>query len=430
LLAQAAERMRGALSSGLILVRTEAPRHDKVFSMTRNADLAHRGADVLVGNYAPQPISLVEGEGCWLVDADGNRYLDLMGGIATAALGHANPKLRAALEAQAAKLWHVSNLYTTEPQIRLAERLTAHCFAETVYFCNSGAEANEAAMKLARRHHRDRGDDRFEIIAFEGAFHGRTLFTVSATGTPAYWKGFEPLVPGIHHAPWGDLDAVRALLSERTAAILVEPIQGEGGLRLPPPGFLAGLRELADENGCLLIFDEVQVGMGRTGTLFAHEQEGVTPDIMTLAKALGGGIPIGAMCTTKALAAALVPGTHASTFGGNPLACAVAAVVVDELVEGGVLDHAKSMGERLRNGLEAIAAEAGPAKVREARGRGLLRGLALTGSPGPTIDACRERGVLVISAGDNVLRIAPPLIISAEEIDQGLAVIREVLCVA
>lgn len=395
--------------------------------MTMNSEIAKRGAEVLVGNYAPQPITLVRGEGCWLYDADGERYLDFMGGIATAALGHAHPRLRAALEAQAAKLWHVSNLYTTEPQIRLAERLTANCFAEVVYFCNSGAEANEAALKLARKHHRDHGRDRFEIVAFDGAFHGRTLFTVSVTGTPAYWKGFEPLVPGIHHAPWGDLDAVRQRLSPRTAAIIVEPMQGEGGLRVPKPGFLAGLRRLADENGCLLIFDEVQVGMGRTGTLFAHEQEGVIPDVMTLAKALGGGFPIGAMCTTKALATALGPGTHASTFGGNPLACAVASAVIDELVEGGVLDQAKSMGERLGAGLDQIATEVGTGKVLEARGRGLLRGLALTQPPRTLIDACRERGVLVISAGANVLRIAPPLIISPEEIDHGLSVLRDAL---
>jgi predicted acetylornithine/succinylornithine family transaminase len=394
---------------------------------TRNAEIAERGATVLVGNYAPQPIALVRGEGCWLYDAEDNRFLDLMGGIATAVLGHANPKLRAALDEQASRLWHVSNLYTTEPQIAVAERLTEHSFAEAIYFCNSGAEANEAALKLARRHHRDHGRDRFEIIAFDGAFHGRTLFTVSATGTPAYWKGFEPLVPGIHHAPWGDLDAVRELLSDRTAAILVEPIQGEGGIRLPPPGFLKGLRDLADENGCLLIFDEVQVGMGRTGTLFAYEQEDVVPDVMTLAKALGGGIPIGAMCTTRELSKALVPGTHASTFGGNPLACAVAKTVLDELIEGGVLDHAKAMGERLGEGLESIATEAGPARVIETRGRGMLRGLALAKPPGPTIDACRERGVLVISAGGDVLRLAPPLTISAEEIDHGLAVLREVL---
>ncbi len=395
--------------------------------MTTNAEIAERGKKVLVANYAPQPVSLVRGEGCWLIDAEGRRYLDLMGGIATACLGHANPKLRAALEVQAGLLWHASNLFTTEPQIRLAERLCAASFAEAVFFCNSGAEANEAAMKLARKWHRDQGQDRFEIIAFEGGFHGRTLFTVSATGTPAYWKGFEPMVPGIHHARFNDLESVKALLNERTAAILVEPIQGEGGIRTPDRGFLAGLRRLADENGCLLIFDEVQTGIGRTGTLFAHQQEGVVPDVMTLAKALGGGIPIGAMCTTRKLASALVPGTHASTFGGNPLACAVACAVIDELLEGGVLDHAKAMGERLGDGLDAIAAALGPEKVIASRGRGLLRGLALVKPVAPVIDACRARGVLVISAGGNVLRLAPPLVISAEEVDHGLAVLREVL---
>lgn len=403
--------------------------------MSSNTEIADRGRDVLVGNYAPQPVALVRGEGCWLFDAEGNKFLDFMGGIATATLGHANPKLQAALADQASKVWHVSNLYTTEPQIALAERITSNSFAEAVYFCNSGAEANEAALKLARRHHYDQkkaglqttDDDRVEIIAFDGAFHGRTLFTVSATGTPAYWEGFGPMVPGIHHAPWGDLEAVSALLSSKTAAILVEPIQGEGGIRLPASGFLQGLRDLADDNGCLLIFDEVQVGMGRTGSLFAYEQECVVPDVMTLAKALGGGIPIGAMCTTRALSKALIPGTHASTFGGNPLACAVAATIFDELIDGGILDHAKSMGERLGEGLDAIAAEAGPSRVVEARGRGLLRGLAMPEAPGAIIDACRERGVLVISAGGNVLRLAPPLIINEAEIDLGLAVLREVI---
>jgi len=395
--------------------------------MTTNAEIAERGQKVLVGNYAPQPVSLVRGEGCWLVDAEGRRYLDLMGGIATACLGHAHPKLRAALEAQAALLWHGSNLFTTEPQIRLAERLTACSFAESVFFCNSGAEANEAALKLARKWARDQGEERFEIVAFENGFHGRTLFTVSATGTPAYWKGFEPLVPGVFHAKYDDLASVEALLSPRTAAIIVEPVQGEGGLRTPSRGFLAGLRRLADANGCLLILDEVQTGMGRTGTLFAHQQEGVVPDVMTLAKALGGGIPIGAMLTTKRFASALVPGTHGSTFGGNPLACAVACAVVDELIDGGVLDHAKAMGERLGDGLDAIAAALGPEKVLAARGRGLLRGLALVKPVAGVIDACRARGVLVISAGGNVLRMAPPLVISPEEIDHGLAVLREVL---
>jgi acetylornithine/N-succinyldiaminopimelate aminotransferase len=388
--------------------------------MTENAQIASRGADVLVGNYKPQPIALVRGEGCHVWDADGNRYLDLMGGIATVSLGHCHPKIVAALEAQARKIWHVSNLYTTEPQIGLAERITHFSFAERVFFSNSGAEANEAALKLARRWHRDRGDDRYEIIAFDGAFHGRTLFTVTATGTPAYWQGFEPMVPGVHHAPYGDLAAVESLLSERTAAIIVEPVQGEGGVRMPPEGFLAGLRDLADRNGCLLIFDEVQTGMGRTGPLFAYQDSGVIPDVMTLAKALGNGIPISAMCTLQRFAQALVPGTHASTFGGNPLAAAVAAAVFDELIDGGVLARAQAVAEHLEAGLAALAERAGPDKVIEARGAGMLRALELPGPAAPVIDRCRERGVLVIQAGPNVLRLAPPLIVNREEIDEGL----------
>jgi acetylornithine/N-succinyldiaminopimelate aminotransferase len=388
--------------------------------MTENAQIASRGADVLVGNYKPQPIALVRGEGCHVWDADGNRYLDLMGGIATVSLGHCHPKIVAALEAQARKIWHVSNLYTTEPQIGLAERITHFSFAERVFFSNSGAEANEAALKLARRWHRDRGDDRYEIIAFDGAFHGRTLFTVTVTGTPAYWQGFEPMVPGVHHAPYGDLAAVESLLSERTAAIIVEPVQGEGGVRMPPEGFLAGLRDLADRNGCLLIFDEVQTGMGRTGPLFAYQDSGVIPDVMTLAKALGNGIPISAMCTLQRFAQALVPGTHASTFGGNPLAAAVAAAVFDELIDGGVLARAQAVAEHLEAGLAALAERAGPDKVIEARGAGMLRALELPGPAAPVIDRCRERGVLVIQAGPNVLRLAPPLIVNREEIDEGL----------
>jgi acetylornithine/N-succinyldiaminopimelate aminotransferase len=391
-----------------------------------NATLADAAAAVLVGNYAPQPIALVRGEGCHLYDAEGRAYLDLMGGIATASLGHCHPRIVAALEEQAHKLWHVSNLYTTEPQIRLAELLTQHSFAERAFFCNSGAEANEAALKLARRHQFDRGEDRFEIIAFDGSFHGRTLFTVSATGQPAYWKGFEPVVPGIHFAPFGDLDAVKALMGPHTAAILVEPVQGEGGVRPAPAGFLAGLRELADESGALLIFDEVQCGMGRTGPLFAHQHDSVTPDVMTLAKALGNGIPIGAMCTTERHAEALVPGTHASTFGGNPLAAACATAVLNELLSGGVLDHALEVGRHLGEGLSAIA-ERHPERVVESRGRGLLRALELHEPVGDLIDACREEGVLVIQAGAKVLRFAPPLIITREQIDEGLAVVERQL---
>jgi acetylornithine/N-succinyldiaminopimelate aminotransferase len=395
-----------------------------------NESIAERGRSVLVGNYRPQPITLVRGHGCRVEDADGNRYLDLMGGIATAVLGHCHPALVRALETQAHQIWHVSNLYNTRPQIELAERLVRHSFAERVFFCNSGAEANEAALKLARRFHRERGDDRFEIVAFEGGFHGRTLFTVSATGTPAYWKGFEPLVPGIRHAPYGDLAATEALLSEKTAAILVEPVQGEGGVRPAPPGFLRGLRELADANGCLLVLDEVQTGMGRTGTLFAHEQHGVTPDVMTLAKALGGGIPIGATCTTEAVASALVPGTHGSTFGGNPLAAACACAVMDVLIEEGVLEHGRRMGAFLGERLGAMARRLGPERVVEARGEGLLRGIELTSAAGPVVERCREQGVLVITAGEKVLRLAPPLTIEQSELSEGLEAIEKAVVAA
>ena len=391
-----------------------------------NATIAQRGESYLLQNYSPQPIALVRGQGCRLEDADGKQYLDLMGGIATALLGHCHPALVHALEEQAGKLWHASNLYSTEPQTGLAERLVRHSFADRVYFCNSGAEANEAALKLARRWQRDRGEDRYEIIAFDGAFHGRTLFTLSATGTPAYWQSFEPLVPGIHHAPFGDLAAVEALLSEKTAAILVEPVQGEGGVRPAPDGFLAGLRELADRNGCLLIFDEVQTGMGRTGTLFAHEQAGVTPDVMTLAKALGGGMPIGAMCATERVAGALVPGTHASTFGGNPLAAACACAVMDVLIEQGVLEHGRRMGGYLGEQLEKLAGRH-TSQVVETRGAGLLRAVELASPAGPVVEKCREDGVLVITAGANVVRLAPPLVIEQSELQEGLDVLERAI---
>lgn len=387
-----------------------------------NQEIQQRASNVLVANYARQPLSIVRGEGCHLFDADGRRYLDLMGGIATVALGHAHPRIVAALEAQAHKLWHASNLFTTEPQVRAAERIVANSFAERVFFCNSGAEANEAALKLARRWHRDRGDDRYEIIAFHGSFHGRTLFTVSATGTPAYWKGFEPLVPGVAFATFGDAGSVEALLSERTAAIIVEPVQGESGVRPAPPGFLRELRALADENGAILIFDEVQAGMGRTGTLFAYEQHDATPDVMTLAKALGNGIPIGAMCTTERYAKALVPGTHASTFGGNPLAAACADAVLAELTEGGVLEHARHVAKWLDGRLAALARSLGDAIV-EVRGVGHLRGIELPGPAGDVVARCREQGVLVIQAGPNTLRLAPPLVIAQAELDHGIAVI-------
>jgi len=398
--------------------------------MSANESMDQRRQAVLVPNYAPQPIHIERGQGCRVWDANGRSYLDLMGGIATALLGHCHPRIINALEHQAHRLWHVSNLFITGPQVELAERLARHGFAERFFFCNSGAEANEAALKLARRYARDRGEDRFEFIAFEGGFHGRTLFTLSATGTPAYWAGFEPLVPGFHHVAYGDLAATQERLSDRTAAIIVEPVQGENGVRPAPAGFLSGLRELADRNGCLLIMDEVQTGMGRTGPLFAHQDSGVEPDMMTLAKALANGLPLGALCTTESIAESLIPGTHGSTFGGNPLATAVACAVLDELVEGGVLDHAKEVGHYMGEQLEALAERVGKDRVVETRGVGHLRALELTGPAGPVIDRCREAGVLVISAGANIVRLAPALILTRDEVDEGLAGLEEALSAA
>ncbi len=392
-----------------------------------NQEMDSRRRAVLTPNYAPQPIQIQRGDGSRVWDADGRIYLDLMGGIATAVLGHCHPKVMAALEKQAHTLWHASNLYATGPQVALAEKLAQFSFADQFFFCNSGAEANEAALKLARRFARDQGEDRFEFVAFEGAFHGRTLFTLSATGTPAYWQGFEPLVPGFHHVPYGDLAATENALSSQTAAIIVEPLQGEGGVRPPPPGFLAGLRELANQNGCLLIMDEVQTGMGRTGPLFAYQESGAEPDIMTLAKALANGLPMGALCATESVAASLVPGTHGSTFGGNPIAAAVACAVIDELTEGGVLEHAREVGRYLADQLQAMAQRLGPDKIVEARGAGHLRALELPGKAAPIIDRCREGGVLVISAGEKVLRLAPALTLTRAEVDEGLSVIEKAL---
>jgi acetylornithine/N-succinyldiaminopimelate aminotransferase len=382
---------------------------------------------VLVPTYLPQPITLVRGEGCRLWDAEGNEYLDMMGGIATAALGHCNPKVAEALAHQAGQLWHVSNLYTTAPQLDLATRLIEHSFADRVFFANSGAEANEVALKLARRHFYVGKQDRTEIVAFDGSFHGRTLLTLTATGQPGYREGFEPVVPGIHHAPYNDLEATKKCVGDRTAAILVEPIKGEGGVHPATQEFLTGLRALADERGCLLIFDEIQTGMGRTGALFAYEKYGVVPDIMTLAKALGNGIPIGAMLTRNEIAAALVPGTHGSTFGGNPLATACGAAVMSELIEGGVLAQAEQTGKQLGERLDAMATRLGAGRVVEARGVGMLRGIELTKPAADVVTGCREAGVLVISAGANVVRLAPPLTISEAEIERGLTVLEDVI---
>lgn len=392
-----------------------------------NEEWAERAGGVLVGNYKQQPIAVVRGEACYVYDAEGRRFLDMIAGISTVGLGHCHPRLVEALKEQAEKLWHASNVVYSAPQVELAEKIVEHSFSERVFFCNSGAEANEAALKLARRWQRDQGRDRFEIIAFERSFHGRSLFTVTATGQPKYWEGFEPMVPGVHHARFNDLDSVEEKIGPNTAAIFVEPVQGEGGVRPASKEFLRGLREIADREGILLIFDEVQTGMGRTGSLFAYQHFDVSPDIMTLAKALGNGIPVGAMCTRARVAASLVPGTHASTFGGNPLATHCAAVVFDELLEGGVLEQGRAAAEHLQARLEEMASRLGPELVVETRGLGLLRGVELPKAAAPTIARCRELGVLVNAAGEKVIRLAPPLIIQKDQIDEAVAVLEQAI---
>ena len=379
--------------------------------------------DVMVPNYAPASIIPVRGEGSRVWDQDGRDYVDLAGGIAVTSLGHAHPGLVSALTDQAQRIWHLSNVMTNEPALRLAKTLCELTFAERVFFANSGAEANEAAFKLARRWGwENHGPEKHEIVAFRNSFHGRTLFTVSVGGQPKYLEGFEPAPGGIHHADFNDLASVEALVSERTCAIVVEPIQGEGGVMPAAPGFLEGLRALADKHQALLVFDEVQSGVGRTGHLYAYEHYGVTPDILTSAKGLGGGFPVAAMLTTATVAKSLGFGTHGSTYGGNPLACAVAQKVIDTVSQPAVLKGVKHRSELLRKGMMAIGKKYGV--FEEVRGEGLLLGCVLTealhGRAKEFVGAGLEEGVLVLVAGGNVVRLAPSLIIPESDIDEGL----------
>ena len=376
--------------------------------------------------YKRAEVTFERGEGAYLFDRAGRRYLDFGSGIAVTLLGHAHPHLVAVLEAQAEKLWHCSNLYGIEPQQRLAERLVAHSFADTAFFCNSGAEALECAIKMARRFHHERGQtERHRIVTFEGAFHGRTLATISAGGQDKYLEGFRPGLPGFDAVPFGDIEKVEAAIGAETAAILIEPIQGEGGIRATEPAFLEELRQLCDERDLLLILDEVQCGMGRTGRLFAYEWTGMTPDIMALAKGLGGGFPIGACLATARAASGMAPGCHGSTFGGNPLACAVANGVLDVLLADGFLEQVRDVALRLRGELEQLAA-AFPGVVQEIRGQGLLLGLRC-GPPNGDISAeLMARGMLAVPAGENVLRLLPPLIIEPRHIDEAIGTLHEV----
>jgi len=376
-------------------------------------------AKYLMQTYARQPISIVRGRGAKVYDMEGREYIDFVGGIAVNILGHGHPDLVQAIQRQAAQLIHVSNLYYTEPQVRLAQMLVDHSCADRVFFCNSGAEANEAAIKLARRYgHEKHGADRFEIITMKNSFHGRTMATLTATGQEKVQKGFEPLVPGFVYAPFNDFAAIESLVTDKTTAIMLEPIQGEGGVHVADQAYLKSLRELCTQKDILLIFDEVQTGMGRTGTLFAYEQLGVEPDIMTLAKGLGGGMPIGACLAKEAVAAVFTAGTHASTFGGNPLACAAGLAVCRILIEGRVLEQARRMGDYLSKGLADFKDR--HRAVRDVRGLGLLQGLEVEIDAKAVVADCLTRGVLVNATSERVLRFVPPLIITQAEIDRVL----------
>ena len=373
------------------------------------------------------PIALVRGEGVRVWDSEGKEYLDFTGGIAVTALGHCHPKVVGTMREQAATLLHVSNLFLIPQQIQLAKLLCDHSFADRVFFSNSGAEANETAIKLARKAAKERGaSDRGDIISMRGGFHGRTLATVTATAQEKYHHGYEPLPTGFKYVSFNDLRSVERAIDSRTAAVLVEPIQGEGGINIPDDGYLPGLRKLCDEAGVLLIFDEIQTGMGRTGKLWAYEHSGVAPDIMTLAKALANGVPIGATLATDEVARAFTPGTHGTTFGGNPFATAVGLTVFTTLVEDRLPERADRMGRLMRDRLLAIQSRH-PGAVKEVRGRGLLVGMDLTAPVGDAVAACRERGLLVLTAGDNTLRLAPPLVVDEASVERAVGIIEQVV---
>lgn len=375
----------------------------------------------VMGTYARQNLVFERGEGAWLTATSGERYLDFASGVAVNALGHAHPRLVAVLTEQAQKLWHTSNLYRVEGQERLAARLIAETFADTVFFCNSGGEACEAAIKAARRYHHVNGEaGRSRIITFEGAFHGRTLATLAAGGNAKYLDGFGPELSGFDHVPFNDLAAVEAAIGPETAAIMLEPVQGEGGVRAFPVETLQALRKLCDDNGLLLVLDEVQSGVGRTGKLFAHEWAGITPDLMAVAKGIGGGFPVGALLATAEAARGMTAGMHGSTFGGNPLAMAVGCEVLEAVMEPGFLDGVRQKALRMKQGLEGLKDQF-PAVIEDVRGAGLLVGLKLKVPPANLVKAATAEKLLLVGAGDNVVRLLPPLNVADEDISEGIA---------
>ncbi len=389
-----------------------------------NMDLIELSEKYLAGTYRRYPVVIVKGEGCRVWDADGREYLDFVAGLAVCNLGHCHPEVVEAVREQASRLLHISNLYHIEPQIRLAEVLCRHSFAQKVFFCNSGAEANEAAIKLARKFFRDRGEGRYRIVTAYGSFHGRTMATLSATGQERYREGFGPLPEGFDHVPFNDIEALKEAVGPETAAVMLEPIQGEGGVNPSSDGYLREVKALCEEKGVLLILDEVQTGMGRTGRLFAYEHYGIEPDIMTLAKGLGGGIPIGAMLAKEEVAEAFTPGSHASTFGGNPLSTAAGVVVVDLLLRDGLIERAERMGSYLLRRLKGLKERF--SFIRDVRGKGLMVGMELAIPGGEVVEACLERGLLINCTCERVLRFLPPLTVSEGEIEEMVAILEGV----
>lgn len=382
----------------------------------------------LMDTYRRFPLVLRKGRGVSVWGADGKEYLDFVGGVATNVLGHCHPRVVVAIQKQAQRLLHVSNYFHIESQTRLAKFLAQQSFAARAFFCNSGTEANEAAIKLARKYAGENmGPDRHEIITALNSFHGRTLGSLAATGQEKFHQGFGPMLPGFKHVPFNDAEALKQAVTPRTCAVMLEPVQGESGVRVPDPDYLKRVRGICDENGLLLILDEVQTGVGRTGKLFAHEHFGITPDIMTLAKGLGGGVPIGAMLATAEAAKAFRPGDHGATFGGNPLVCAAALATLETLLDGGfLLDQCRRMGSYLMDRLEGIKKEFSSTVV-EVRGMGLLVGMELSRDCGPVVEACMERGLLINCAAGNVLRFMPPLIVQEKDIDKMAGILEEVL---
>ena len=380
----------------------------------------------IMNTYKRFPIVLVKGSGVKVWDVNGKEYLDFVAGIAVCNLGHSHPRVIAAVKEQLENLMHVSNLYYTEPQAQLARLLVENSFADKVFFCNSGAEANEAAIKLARKYaHENMGPDKFELITMKDSFHGRTMATITATGQEKFQFGFTPLLEGFTYVPFNDLQALEARISNKTCGIMVEPIQGEGGVNIPNAQYLARMREICDRHGILLIVDEVQTGMGRTGEFFAYEHSGIKPDIMTLAKALGNGFPIGAMLATNKIAKAFIPGNHASTFGGNPLAMAAANATVKTILQEGILEHCRKMGDYFLLQLKKLQQKY--KIIKEVRGKGLMLAAQLNIEGGDIVHECLQRGLLIISAGVKTLRFVPPLIITTQDVDQAIKVLDEVM---